>query len=561
MINMGKLRKNKKENSVQSVQSSRSELMRQKEEEKIVTTEVFSHPSLKDSNKIKNSESSLNSKDKKDNKRKDNERINKEESRKKLKHKSKSQLKNNITTSSRRNSMKSLESMFEMIVISNSNSFHFKEKLKVKIILNKVAEYVPHEKLLFKLYYVSNQNQRYLLTYGLKKMNKGLKLKQTLQFSARYPPSPLIHFELDLFHQNKKIRTFFSDDFIVSMTNTERAIKIHKITFLSTVLVPENPFVFWVHTNSPLLPDAISLKVHFTLLDRRLVLAEEFFPVKIGGPNANPDNIMKYPFQVMMPAMENKDKRLKVLIEIIEVENNKVIYTQNDSIPMEISLTGFKIEYIGYKRDVSLGEIAYMMGDIQNRSQYSIKGKAQFYFYTLSGDKFLCFNRKFKIQENQYEKLSEDIPLLEFLGGKEYWVVCLLKFKANGINYKIEAISEPRLACIPAQKIFFGKLRANLPKEPLKINSIVPIGIDVRVRAENQFHPLYCEIVENYENLDIRRLHRFKIKHFDVDHSNFHWKIPVHYGTYLLQVRFIYNYVQINPENIESNTLEFTIFP
>ena len=284
---------------------------------------------------------------------------------------------------SAKNSLKpgKINDIFQIDFDFPSNSFLFNEKFNFKVRLTLAGKFRSGETYFYKLYYVSHQSQRFILNYGKKKLKRELKIKKTFQFSPKYPPSPLIHFELELYSNNILVKTFSSEEIIVDMSDAEQKIKIHEISFFSSVLIPENPFVFWIHASSYPLPEAVSLSVHFQLLDHRLLLSEASFPLKIGGPNADHNLVAKYPFQVVIPAMENKDKRLKIKVEILDSQKQSVLFSQKESLPMEISLTGLKIEHVGYKRDIPLGEIAYMLGDIVNKTPYEIKGRAKFIFF------------------------------------------------------------------------------------------------------------------------------------------------------------------------------------
>ena len=100
-----------------------------------------------------------------------------------------------------------------------------------------------------------------------------------------------------------------------------------------------------------------------------------------------------------------------------------------------------------------------------------------------------------------------------------------------------------------------------MPKDALRIKQIIPIGIDTRIRSQNEFKPVFCEVHENYENISHRTLYRFKLRDLDSDHSKFHWKIPPRHGHYTLTVHYFYNYSPVNDGNVEKNELSFDIFP
>lgn len=454
-----------------------------------------------------------------------------------------------------------LDPLFTFEILSKTNTLNLDDSLKIKFIITRNAETAPEGKYLYKLYYVTNTNKKFLLRIGQKVIKKAFKISYTLKFNSKIPPSPLFNFEIELYQARKLIKTFQSEDFVVSTAGSEEQIKIHDMEFYSNILFPQNPFVFWIHLSSKPIPDSLPLDVQFSLLDKNLVLEEKSFKIRVGGPEIDPKKIYKYPFHIQIPRLENKDKNLKIKVVILEPEHDKALYSKKFTIPMEISLTGLRFEHVGYMRDLELGEMAYMLGDIINKTPYNVKGKAKFFFYSYNMGEFLCFTRNYRIQEDNYEKISEDVPLLEYLGGEKYWVVCHTKIKVKGLNYKLEGLSKPRMAKIPEIKPFYAKIRASIQNPPLKINQIVPIGIDVRIRAQNQFRPIYCEIFENFENVSDRTLYRFKIRHLDSDHSKFHWKIPSRYGKYTLGVRFFYKYAPINPGNIEKNELKFEIFP
>ncbi|MHA1521577.1 MAG: hypothetical protein ACTSRK_15460 [Promethearchaeota archaeon] len=454
-----------------------------------------------------------------------------------------------------------IDTLFSFSMTTSRNIVKITDSLKVKFIITKNPDFIYHNKITYKLYYVTDQNQKYLLEIGKKLVKKSLTLSHKLQFSKNIPPCPLFHFEIQLFQDSTPIKHFHSEDFIGSVEGAEDQINFHDVEYFSSVLIPMNPFAFWLHLSSNPTPDSIPLELQFKLMDKNLVLEEKSFKFRVGGPGSDPNKINKYPFQVEIPRLENKDKRLRVQITVIEPELKKELYKSKESLPMEISLTGLRIDHVGYKRDLKLGEIAYMVGDLVNKTPYAIKGKANFFFYSHNLTDLVCFNRKFRILDNNYEKISEDIPLLEFMGGEEYWVICHMNIKAKGINYKLEAISTPRLAPIPDQKPFFASLRAKMPKDGLRIKQIIPIGIDTRIRALNEFQPIFCEVHENYENISHRTLYRFKLRSLDSDHSKFHWKIPPRYGHYTLTLHYFYNSSPVNGENVEKNELAFDIFP
>ena len=78
-----------------------------------------------------------------------------------------------------------LDTLFSFSMNSSSDTVKITDSLKVKFVITKNPDFIYQNKITYKLYYVTNDNQKHLLDIGKKLVKKSLTLSQTLQFSPK----------------------------------------------------------------------------------------------------------------------------------------------------------------------------------------------------------------------------------------------------------------------------------------------------------------------------------------------------------------------------------------
>jgi hypothetical protein len=470
---------------------------------------------------------------------------------------------------------------FSNIVEIKKDSINFTDSLKVKFIINKISEKEYDEKFFYKIYIQAEDEKLYLINSGAKKLNNQFKLSATVKF-GKIPPTSNFTFYLELIYKKLVIYTCESEEIDVDDDKAIKNIRFFGVSSNSLSVIPENPFIFWVHYYSKPIPSPRPMEIIATMEIKGETIAEtsynmqvekgeeedeedeidQEFDLDVGGPEELYGVKRQYPFSFDVPDFNGDDVKIQFHVEVIDSTSKSRMFSKTILTTGFSSLKGIKFNHIGYKKGIELGDTAYMVADLQNKTNYYVKGKAVFQFYTPTNGFFKCFKRKFFIDPNNYAKISEDITLKENFGGMDYFVDVRTSFKIKELGkFSVEGISDMRTAKISADPHFSAKLYASLPEDQITFNQIIPIGVDVRISAKTSLHNVVCEVVENYENLRKRIINSFKVKDLEAFHHSFHWKTPSKYGKYNIYTQFKVDGNKVLPINTKSEQLIYDIYP
>ncbi|UYP43887.1 hypothetical protein NEF87_000172 [Candidatus Lokiarchaeum ossiferum] len=442
-----------------------------------------------------------------------------------------------------------------------NDKINFTDTIKAKFIIANNGYLQDTDRILYKIYMVNSSEEVFLLKIGLKSFKRNLKLSISTKFSKIIPPTPFFNFRIELFSHRKLIASYDGEEIKVDDIKAEKNIKIQSIDIVSNVIIPKNPLIFWLKYTYKPIPRARTVEMQVSLSSQNLNLEENTYELELGDSSHKGNDSQIIPFSFNIPEFTDEKEKLKFNVSIMDVESQKTLFSKNLLINGKSSLMGLRYEHIGYKRDIKIGETAYMVADLINKTPYKVKGKATFTFFTVLSESVKCFSRKFRIRPNNYDKISEDITLTEDLGGKKMWVIVRSKFKTKRGKILLEGMSKQINPRINNSPHFIAKIRAAIHADGVYFNDIITIGIDTRIRTRDKLKHAICEVVQNFENIDIKPIHTFKIKDLESFHSNFHWKVPPKYGQCTLDVRFYVNGLRVLDENIEKSPLTFDLYP
>ena len=455
----------------------------------------------------------------------------------------------------------SLISGFTFATILKNVNINFADTIKAKFIIANNGYLQNADKILYKIYLLDSNRKAYLLKIGLKSFKRTLKLSISIKFSKIIPPTPFFNFRIELFSNRKLIAHYDGEEIKISDVKAEKSIKIQGVNITSNVIIPKNPLIFWLKYTYKPIPRTRTVEIQAALSIKNLNLEENSYEIELGDASQKGQTPQLIPFSFPIPEFSGDNEKLKFAVSIMDVESQKTLYSKTLLIIGKSSLLGLKYDHIGYKRNIKVGETAYMVADLINKTPYKVKGKARFTFHTVSSEIINCFNRKFSIQPNNYDKISEDVTLTEDLAGKKMWVIVQSKFKTKRGKVFLEGMSkqiDPKINNSPS---FTATIRAAIHADNVYFNDIIPIGIDTRIRTRDKLKRIYCEVVQNFENIDLKPIYKFKIKDLDSYHSNFHWKVPAKYGKCSIDVRFYVNGLRVVTENINKSPLSFDLYP
>jgi hypothetical protein len=413
--------------------------------------------------------------------------------------------------------------------------------------------------LVYKVYYCVAKRPKVLLSSGFSKPKKTLKIKAKFSLVHQIP-SFIFNFRCEIFSNNKRLA--FLDTELCTLVDykLQSHFKVKSLECVSPFYIPNNPIVFWLIYSADLLPEITNLKIITKLVQEKQVLEEQVFPIQIGQKKAFP--YLKYPLRFISKVQPKENEDLALLFEISEEGQSSTLYTDKINLMPLLSANGVAVSHVGYKRDIYLGEVAYLIAEIENKTDSRMFGRIELFYFTQDTDLLPIYKRKFHIDADNRDVISEDEALPDMLGGRDYWVLgrYALNLKKKGLAIAGEALSQKSFARIKNSAVFNVKINFGTNSDYIYFNDIIPIGIDIRVESNHKLKNFMCEIIEDLEGLSQRVLYVFKIKdHYSND--SFRWKIPPTCASVTLTARIIQNKISVESKNINLITRTLEILP
>jgi hypothetical protein len=462
-------------------------------------------------------------------------------------------------SSKKRKKKKSPEKLYNFEA-KYKKELRYNKKLKFKCKLKKQTDQEYGKRIFYKIYLQTSQRERFLLTSGLKRDKHAFSLKVKKRLHKIIPPRPQIQIVVELYAYNKKLITYESEQITIELPHFRQQFKINDLTTFSKQVLPANPLVIWLNYDVSPLPAPVKVEAKFKLNNQKNTLTSQKFTFKIQN-FTDQSQQKQYPFKISIPEKLQSNSKCLLISEFIQKGENEPLFT--DKQKYHVYPAGKKVNFqeIKYKRSLMPNQVSYMIGRFQNHTQNKVKGKAKFYFFLSPKHKESCFSRKFRIQADNFEVISEDITLPPYIGGHSYWVMAKSKLKTSAGKFFIENLTDRRRAEIE-QPQYIIQARALIRKKPIKPKQIIPIGVDFRTRVHNsRSQKKIVQVLLNYENVSEKIVHTIKVKKKNIVHSDFRWRVPKYYGTIRMKFRLFVADIPIHPDNVETTPLKFVISP
>ncbi len=450
---------------------------------------------------------------------------------------------------------------FSIVTQIKAYSMHYTESLKAKFTILNNNTPKNSEKVLYKISLLAPDKKQYLFTIGQKTLGYSVKLSTNIRFSKAIPPYPSFKIVIEIFQNHKRTAYFKTNTIEVTDEGAEKAIKFLGVETFSQIVIPENPLIFWLKFTGTPIPRPKKFEVQATLTQKNLVIDEESYEISLDGCDFPAQAVVKYPFQLNISDFAEPKESLKLTITVQDLQSSIQYYTKTLVLHSNMQLKGFRFTHVGYKRDIRVGEVAYMIGDLSNKTPLKVWGQAHFFFHTLYWGEFPCFSRKFSIRAQNFEKISEDITLTENLAGMPFWVVCRMKIKTRLGSVQLEGLS-PLLETSLEESAYFNVIiNTAVHGDGVFFNDVIPVGIDTRIHTHSRLKHVICSIFQNFENIEQKPLFSFRIKNLEADHRSFHWKVPSKYGTCYLTAGITVEGHPILPDNLNLTSVHFDLRP
>ena len=413
------------------------------------------------------------------------------------------------------------------------------------------------EKIVLRISYVGAGDLKYQIIAKPIALKSALTESIAFKFSPRYPPALKFYFILEVFYQEKRLAEIVTENCELDSENLDAKVRIQSIQCLSSVVLPNNPIIFWVTLAIQSIPP-IDIYIHAKLSQKEGKLVEQSFPV-LG--DFWKSGLLKLPFTLAVGDFDGKSLPLLLEISLLPGENQGPIQTKSIALKGTSLIRGLHYQYVGFKHEMRMGETGYLMAEVENLTNNTVSGKAIFTFYSPDLAEIPAFNRKFKIDRQNHDAVVEDFTVPDSLGGYQYWVACRsqMNVKPAGISMVLEGLS-PMAQAVPRHPMFIAQLQSPVTTTAF-FGDDLAIGVDLRVESDQKLNNLECEVIQCLGNISKTVLKRFPVKKFAGQLTSFHWRVPSVYSQCVLDVQFLINNRPIHPANVQKKILDLNLFP
>jgi hypothetical protein len=432
------------------------------------------------------------------------------------------------------------------------------ESLPVKFSVENQSAGDLGNNVLLRISYVDDNDKKYQLLSEIASIKKSTNKSVVLKFSELYLPSRHFYFLLELFAQEKKITEFQTEQCELSDENILSRIKIQAVESHSSYIIPNNPLIVWVTFLINPIPVIEDLTLHIKLSDKTIKYFEQSYPL-IFEPDSK--GLLKLPFALNIGDFDAKSINFTLEVNIVSNSVQSPINTKKILLKGTSLLNGVSYASVGFKHEMRLGEVGYLMAELENKTNNNVYGKSQFSFYQPKLSFIKAYDRKFQFGHQDHETVVEDFSVPEYLGGYKYWIICqsLLNLKPLGISLQLEGLS-PEFQANLRHPLFYGQIQAPITNIAY-FGEDIAVGVDVRVESDHKIKNLECEIIQNLGNISKTTLFRFKVFKFSGQLNTFHWRVPKKYTHCILDLRFLVNNNPIADSNIQKKILDLELFP
>jgi hypothetical protein len=445
------------------------------------------------------------------------------------------------------------------------NSYLVKESVPISFTATFPGPELATKQVVWKIYYCPESKilpKMILIASGFKKGKGTIAGKGEITFK-KWRPSSEFTIQVLLFINGQKIASQSSEKCFVQDVEIAQYCSIKQIQLTSPIFIPKHPLVFWVTYTSSYLPKAVPIAVKTKLLIDGKISTESVQTFLIGDDFV--EKPRKIPFQVKFPITNESSepkKNYAIGIEIGENDKQSLLFSKVFPLKPVLAASGVYISHVGFKREIPLKEIAYLIAEIENETNSTIKGQIEFMYFTPDIGIIPIFKRKFHVEANNREVVSEDKQLPEILGGRRYWVIGRynMNIKKAKLTLAGDIVSTPWLAKPPSGPVFNAKINGGVFEKTVQFNEIVPISVDIRIDTENRVKNAVCEVIENLEHMGERIIYRFKLSD-QFGNGNFRWKVPPICANVAIEARLYMDGIRVDPTNMKIDPYRIEIIP
>lgn len=225
--------------------------------------------------------------------------------------------------------------------------------------------------VIWKIYYCPTEKIQFLLASGHSKPKSSFTATAKLNFK-KFKASNTFHFEFVINDYETPMASLRSETCKLEGYETKDIFHIKTMIVTTPYYVPHNPVVFWLHYTAEQLPVKKDLIVKASLLAEQQKLGEKTFPLPIGQYKR--DKVIKYPFSLTGTPDVPDRSAVTLHVEITEKDKPNVIATQKGALIALNGAKGVYITHVGFKREITLKETAYLIGELRNETRGKVKG-------------------------------------------------------------------------------------------------------------------------------------------------------------------------------------------
>ncbi len=452
------------------------------------------------------------------------------------------------------------------VQVESPEKVQYQKKFKLKWNLAKIEKSSPKNRIYYKIYGISPKDslhRKYLLRKAVIPNKRTFDIRYMGILSNLMPVFSTIKFILQLHNEQGEILSHSTQKIPVDLEKNTKNVKFHSISTHNQTLLPDNPFLFWIHYSLAPIPKPVKLIADITIFRKKSIICERECAFQLMNDTAKKivNQIKVVKIQIPDEIGENDDNGdLTIIFKILRPKEDKALFKTKKTLKSIPHAHGIKLDDIKYRKNVAFNEISNFMAKLKNSTPYKFKGKATFSFLIAGAYKKRIFTRKFFMDSQNYEILSEDVKLPTFIGGHSYSIQSCIQMKSKIGSVVLTNTTSTRKSTLKNSQ-FFIEFRPVQPSLTPKMAEKYPIFINYRLGDES-YHPkkVKCQIILNYENIAEKILKTFIFKHHN-EYKKFVWKVYPEYGAWNISVKIIADGIPIHPKNIECKPLRYEIKP